>query len=487
MRNLRSMIRTRAATTRTCCSKTLVFVRRSVCKKRNQLRIKTMGIVTILIMVSIILVGSLVTATRAQSPLTTQMSNPPNYILAGGQNGSWFTSNQSPLLYKTSFASNEPITVSLDTGPSSGTVWSGESNGSDWLVTGWGDNEQGLDPFYGIYANQASAPTNFANYSEAINAEQEWAGGDVFSVTWNGTTWLLTGMGSGILPPNQIETNHYSMAFLTSNGNFVDLSQSIPNNTDGILYASSWDGHDWLVGGGYYQFDTGVLYQVTPSGAVQDITNQIQQFVPEFNAVQSIDWNGTEWMIGGVGFLAAYNPGTGVVYDLTGALDSVLGATDSLQDLNTNSVNSISWIDGNWIFGGGVNVAYVGQENQTAWVATLNTRDGTFADLTSRAIPQTVLSENSMSGILSIACGSTGCALGGFAGNRAVLIWYDGTIATNLSSNMENMTYVQWVGLSDSSASTKGLVSASAEPTTTPSSHNLIPWPKSWHLKFPGL
>jgi hypothetical protein len=334
---------------------------------------------------------------------------------------------------------------------------------------------------------------SFANYTEAINAEQEWTGGDVFSVTWNGTTWLLAGMGSGVLSPDQGETNHYSMAFLTSNGTFIDLSQSIPNNTDGILYASSWDGQDWLVGGGYYQFNTGVLYIVTPSGVIQDITNQIQQFVPEFDSVQSIGWNGTEWMIGGVGFLAAYNPSTGAIYDLTGALDSVLGATDSLQDLNVNSVNSISSIEGTWMFAGGVNVAFVGQENQTAWVASLNSHDGTFADLTLRAIPKSVLSENSMSGILSIACESTGCALGGFAGNNAVLIWYDGTSATNLSHNLVNMTYVQWVSLSDSSGSTNGLVvatsqSTSAETTTTiPSSHSIIPWPKSWHLKFPGL
>ena len=90
-------------------------------------------------------------------------------------------------------------------------------------------------------------------------------------------------MGSGVLNPGGAAINHYSMAFLTSNGTFIDLSQSIPQDMDGILYASAWNGFNWLVGGGWYGFNTGALYQVTPTGAIEDMTSMITQWVPNFS------------------------------------------------------------------------------------------------------------------------------------------------------------------------------------------------------------
>ncbi len=393
--------------------------------------------------------------------------------------GNWFTNSQYPLLYKVSFSGNKPSTSSLATDPSSGTVWTGGWNGSDWLVTGYGwGNSEGLNPYYDVYDSQASQALSFANYTEAASAEQEWAGGDVFSSTWNGTMWLLTGMGSGVLQPNESATNHYSMAFLTSNGTFIDLSQSIPNNMDGILYASSWDGNDWLVGGGYYQWDTGVLYLVTPAGNILDITDQISSSIPNFEAVQSIGWNGTVWMIGGEGFLAAYNPNTGAFYDLTGAVDSELSASDSLDNSEVNSVNSIVWTDGVWMIAGGATVAFVGNESQSAWVASINPQDGTVADLTSRIIPSTILTNSSMSSVLSMACSSSGCVLGGFADSSPMLIWYDGSSEIDLSNNLQGMHYVQWVGLSGSLSRLNG------SPSTT---IHTFPWPKGWRLALPNL
>ncbi|MGA2876400.1 MAG: hypothetical protein ABSE82_12780 [Nitrososphaerales archaeon] len=410
--------------------------------------------------------GSDRSAISVETITNANQSALPSYILAGGQSGLWFTSTQYPELYKVSFANNEQVSVPLSTAPSSGTVWTGGWNGSDWLITGWGNGgSNGLNPYFDIYDNEAQTELSFSNYVQASAAEQEWSGGDIFSATWNGSIWLLTGMGSGDLA-NYGSTNHYSMGFLTSNGTFIDLSQSIPQNNDGILYASAWNGSDWLVGGGYYDYDRGVVYSVSPNGTISDITSLITKWVPDFNSVQSIAWNGTDWMIGGVHFLAEYNPSTGAVYDLTGALDTVLSTKDSLSNQQTNSVNSIVWDGMTWIIAGGIPVGFKGTEDQTAWVASFNPNSGQFSDLTSHAIPSLILSESSMSSILSMSCSDIGCALGGFAGNNPVLIWYDGSGAINLSDTItsDGMSYVQWVGVSDAVAPTISSVAHAPKP-----------------------
>ncbi|MHB1869035.1 MAG: hypothetical protein ACYCPP_08840 [Nitrososphaerales archaeon] len=384
------------------------------------------------------------------------LSSSTPYILAGGQNGEWFTPTQTPALYKVTLSGLGGVSKSLVTESNSGAVWSGGWNGSDWLATGWGSGDSnGLNPYFDIYDNQVQSELYFSNYTQDSAAEQEWSGGDVFSATWNGSTWLLTGMGSGVLTPGDGAVNHYSMAFLTSNGTFIDLSQSIPQNIDGILYASSWNGFNWLVGGGWYGFNTGVLYQVTPNGAIVDLTSVIKEWVPDFSTVQSIEWNGTDWMIGGVGFLALYNPTTGAVYDLTDALDSVLNTVDSLDNSMTNAVNSIVWTKGNWMLAGGAPVGFEGTENQTAWVASFDPQSGQFSDLTSQVIPFSIL-HGSMSSILSMACDDVGCALGGFSGSNPVLMWYKGSGTMDLSYTLTsgNMTYVQWVGVSDGVSTT---------------------------------
>ena len=382
---------------------------------------------------------------------SSTLSSSTPYILTGGQNGEWFTPTQTPALYKVTLSGLGGVSKSLATESNSGAVWSGGWNGSDWLITGWGSGDSnGLNPYFEIYDNQAQSELYFSNYTQDSAAEQEWSGGDIFSGTWNGSTWLLTGMGSGVLNPGYGVVNHYSMAFLTSNGTFIDLSESIPRNIDGILYASSWNGFNWLVGGGWYGFNTGVLYQVTPNGAIVDLTSVIREWVPDFSTVQSIEWNGTDWMIGGVGFLALYNPTTGAVYDLTGALDSALNTIDSLDNSMTNAVNSIVWTKGTWMLGGGAPVGFEGTEKQTAWVASFDPQSGQFSDLNSHVIPSSML-QDSMSSILSMACDDLGCALGGFSGISPVLLWYNGSGTMDLSYTLPsgNMTYVQWVGVSD--------------------------------------
>src|SRR5579862_3278858 len=67
-----------------------------------------------------------------------------DYILVGGQNGTWFTKSQYPSLLQISI-SNHSVRQ-LDPVNGQGTVWSGSFNGSDWLVSGWGADIQSGSP-----------------------------------------------------------------------------------------------------------------------------------------------------------------------------------------------------------------------------------------------------------------------------------------------------------------------------------------------------
>jgi hypothetical protein len=368
------------------------------------------------------------------------------YILAGGQQGSWFTTQQYPELVSVS-TTNFSVT-SLDTTSGQGTIWTGGSNGSAWLATGWGIRD-GLDPYIDLFNNSALQKLALSNTQSVSSAELEWAGGDVFSASWNGSAWLLSGMGSGELYPGQGVSNHLSMALLLSNGTFIDLSKQVPNQQDGILYANSWDGSEWLVGGGWYGYNSGDLFLYSPSGAVTDLTSQISSAVPEFNSVQSIAWNGHYFLIGGIGFLASYDPYAGTFQDLTSDLSLVMGP-NSLSNGNVNSVNSISWTGSSWLVAGGFPIAFYGSENQTAWVASVsqNALSGMFyQDLTRYALPSYDLSVDN-STILSAACSQVGCVLGGSSDSKGLLVWFDGSSPNDLSSMLHDQTtYIQWVGL----------------------------------------
>ena len=85
---------------------------------------------------------------------------------------------------------------------------------------------------------------------------------------------------------------------------------------------------------------------------------------------KALAWNGQYFLIGGVGFLAEYNPSTSTVNDLTPQLDSVLGGQNSLADGLVNSVNSIAWTGNSWILAGGAPIGFEGSERQSAWVAS---------------------------------------------------------------------------------------------------------------------
>jgi hypothetical protein len=211
------------------------------------------------------------------------MINAPSggYLFVGGQNGTWFEKGQSPRAYQIDL--QDYSSVPLTPVRSGGTVWGGGFNGSQLLVSGWGSDDASLGPYISLY-NGAHVVTSGSldDYGPASS----WSGGDIFSASYNGKDWLLSGLGSGIL--GTYTGNH--MALGTFNGSvFTDLSSLVPDQDDAILYANTWNGQNWLVGGGF--LNDGVLFTFDGSKTV-DLTVQARNAVPNFASVQSI-WKGS--------------------------------------------------------------------------------------------------------------------------------------------------------------------------------------------------
>ncbi len=175
------------------------------------------------------------------------------YILVGGQEGSWFSKSQIPRLLNIDLGTNSTTSLIPVTGD--GTVWTGGSNSSDWLISGWGANEEPASPNPYLYLFNGDG---VINGSLNVSSESEWKGADIFAASSNGTSWLVSGMGSGILssttqsafrrPPSPV--NHLS-AGIFNGKSFTDLTSRLPVQMDGILYANAYNGSNWLVGGGY--------------------------------------------------------------------------------------------------------------------------------------------------------------------------------------------------------------------------------------------
>jgi hypothetical protein len=376
----------------------------------------------------------------------------PSYIIVGGQAGIWNTQGQYPALYKLGLA-GDVTTLSLLTIGGEGTVWSGGYNGSTWLISGWGSGKY-LNPYISFFNDTLTGKSRLTDYPQIGDEQHEWSGGDVFSVGWNGTAWLLTGMGSGVLYSYAHATNHMSMAVLSANGTFTDLSPSIPGQADEILYANAWNGDYWLVGGGWYGWGKGRLF-ILSGDRITDITGEIEAAVPTFNSIQSIAWNGEYFVIGGVGFLAEFYGAKFI--DLTPLLDEALSPSDSLHA--NNSVNAISWTGESWMLAGGTPVDdYTGIGIHAAWMASYDPGSSAsvpkasyFRDLTEAVLPSYVSQDDMNSTILTMSClPGNGCAIGGADSSGGLLLWYDGGNSTDLSSTIYSaMSYVQWIGLPD--------------------------------------
>jgi hypothetical protein len=231
---------------------------------------------------------------------------------------------------------------------------------------------------------------------------------------------------------------------------FTDLSASIPQQKDAILYANAWNGRYWLVGGGYG--DDGVLLSFDGTKIV-NLTNQIAQFVPSFSSVQSIAWNGTLWLIGGVNFLALYDGTT--FTDLTDKLYAKLAISNDC----CSSVNAIGWDGVRWLLGGGAPIAQYGTGQ--FWVVEY--AENHFTDLT----PQLSLTSaelTSYSGALSITTVDGTWVIGGYLRHHGALYAFSGNRFTNLSYLVRNFTYVNWVGASTLRTQISSTSHSSAQP-----------------------
>jgi hypothetical protein len=287
-----------------------------------------------------------------------------------------------------------------------------------------------------------------------------WWGGDIFAASFGGKgNWLVAGLGSGCLPSfqpgcesnqggangcgNTVCYNHMGLG-LFNGSNFIDLSglsAFVKQQADFILYASGWNGHYWLVGGGYGSGE--ILFKYSPSTRTfAFLTSPLQMATGASGAVTSIAWNGINWLVGGEGYLAQYNGKSFV--SLTSNLNAALGSGHHLSD--TNSVNRIIWNKASklWVLGGGITIATTGAS--AGWIASF--KPGT-AIKNLAAIPSSLRSGSS---VLSLAYSGATLVVGGYytstSTNKGMLLLYNSVIKTSrdLSGSLGNMGYVNWVG-----------------------------------------
>ncbi len=364
--------------------------------------------------------------------LGTSVEPERQYVLVGGQNGTWFQPGQAPRLYQILLP--EYSATPLMPVTSQGTVWGGSWNGSQWLISGWGTDSgiNGSNPY--IYLHDGREQV-VAGTLTLYSSESSWHGGDIFAASYNGKQWLLSGLGSGIFPAisGQV-SNHMSLA--TFDGyRFTDLSALVPRQDDAILYANAWNGRYWLVGGGYgrpyYPIARKVLFMFD-GAKVNDLTAQAEEQVATFGPVQTIGWNGRYWLIGGVGFLATFD-GRNFV-DLTSELSSLIGSGFN--------VNAMAWNGLEWMLAGGSPVAQLLPGK--AWVATYS--GSQFMDL-SEFLPWYVTGTTQTSSVLSVAFANSSWILGGYSKPYGgMLLSYGNGAFKDLSYFAKDMSYVTWVG-----------------------------------------
>jgi hypothetical protein len=290
-----------------------------------------------------------------------------------------------------------------------------------------------------------------------------WWGGDIFSASFGSKgNWLVAGLGSGCLPSFQpggcpknqtagcgksVCYNHMALG-LFNGSSFLDLFGAkglISQQNDFILYAGAWNGHYWLVGGGYMSNE--ILFRYSPgTGLFTFLTPAIEAATSLQGAITSIGWNGKAWLIGGMGFLASYNGKS--FTSLTSSLNSALSSKQKL--VYPNSVNKILWIaqTKTWVLGGGLPISLVGP-SESAWVASYKPGNHpAFKNVP--AVPPSSLSTR-QSSVLTLAYSGKTLIIGGYdtpSTNRGMLYFFDNATSTisNMTASLGNIGYVDWVG-----------------------------------------
>jgi hypothetical protein len=362
-------------------------------------------------------------------------SSGQSYVLVGGQNGAWFQGGQMPRLYKIMLPAYS--VTQLTPVSSEGTVWTGGWNGSQWLISGWGvdSGPAGSNPYLYLYDGQKQIVGGSLNQ---FASEASWHGGDVFAVSYNGRNWLLSGLGSSSLAEGSQPSNHMALGLFDGH-NFTDLSSEVPNQWDAILYANSWNGHYWLVGGGWEGND-GELYRFDGTNFT-DLSFQLESVIHQFHSVQAIQWNGEYWLVGGVGFLVKYDGRK--FTDLTPELNAAISPRHVLKiGACCNAVNALAWNGNAWQIGGGAPISVI--EPATAWV--VNYDGAKFTDLTP-LIPSYIANPSQTSSILTITYADGSWFYGGYVDGRSILLAYTNPTMADLSHLIgDEMSTVNWLG-----------------------------------------
>jgi hypothetical protein len=195
-----------------------------------------------------------------------------------------------------------------------------------------------------------------------------------------------------------------------------------------------------LIGGGY--LNTGILFTYDGRSVI-DLTRSVENAVANFESVQAIAWNGIYWLIGGIGFLIEYDGQRFV--DLTPEINAVLTEKDHLTRSSYNAVNTIGWNGTAWMIGGGTPIAITSPQ-YAAWAVTY---DGSskFTDL-SQFLPSYLTAPVQVSSILTVAHANAYWIFGGYSDGRGAFLLYANHSFIDISDLIGEMSYVNWVGVS---------------------------------------
>lgn len=197
-------------------------------------------------------------------------------------------------------------------------------NGSYWLIT----SGQGA----------SYAPVAKYDGTDFTNQDSIWGSfDDIYALAWNGTKWLIGGQNARL---KECDTN------LTC----TDKSSSLVNFGSSSILAIAWNSTDeyWLIGG------SGPKLNKYDETDFTDLSSSLVNFGT--NAINSIAYNstGNYFLIGGAGGKLNKYDGTDFT-DLSGPFTGqpdLQGSESNDGGFGTSAVNSIDWNGSYWLIGG---------------------------------------------------------------------------------------------------------------------------------------
>jgi hypothetical protein len=252
-----------------------------------------------------------------------------SYWLLGGNNGNLDLKNFEPKLYK--YDGNKYTDLTNDFPIKYGELQTLAWNGSYWLLGGTeSETVAKLFKYDGKRFNDLSS-----NVLDKTN--------NIQCITWNGSYWLIGGSANGCT--NCGGSAGCPALYKYDGNNLTDLSNFI--NTSSFYCTSSinsiaWNGSYWLVGG------VGFLLKYDTNNNITKLNLKSSQD-QDVAVISSIAWNGSYWLIGGSG--SSQVPDGPRLYKYDGQ-----NMTDLILEFPSNnvysSINSIAWNGSYWLVSG---------------------------------------------------------------------------------------------------------------------------------------